>query len=73
VSNIKPINTKAPGDCGYVAGYQGKTIALYAAGLFAAKEKAVEHLKVTRKNAGLLWVNLAERADGSTVLQSTCL
>lgn len=71
MTDLKPINEKTEGDCGYVAGYKGKKIALYAASLYAASQAAIAALKVTKKDRGLLWVNLAQRADGSVVAQST--
>lgn len=73
MKDIKPINEKTDGDCGYVAGYNNRKIALYAKSLSAAKDLAVAYLKVPKKGLGLVWVNLAERADGSTVLQSTAI
>ena len=73
MEDIKPINEKADGDCGYVAGYKGKKIALYAPTLLAASEHGKRHFKVTKKDSGLFWVNLAERADGSVVLQSAAI
>jgi len=73
MEDIKPINEKSDGDCGYVAGYSGRKIAIYARSLSAAKDLAIDHLKVPKKGLGLVWVNLAERADGSVVLQSTAI
>ena len=73
MEDIKPINKKTDGDCGYVAGYKGKKIALYAKSLSAASDLGQSHLKVTKKDRGLFWITLAERADGSVVAQSTVL
>lgn len=73
MEDIRPINEKSEGDCGYVAGYSGRKIAIYARSLSAAKDLAIAHLKVPKKGLGLVWVNLAERADGSVVLQSTAI
>lgn len=73
MEDIEPINEKNEGDCGYVAGYNDRKVAIYARSLLAAKEIAIAHLKVPKKGLGLVWVNLAERADGSTVMQSTAI
>lgn len=40
----------------YAAGYKSKTIQLEANSLYEAKQKAVELLKPTKKDAGLMWV-----------------
>lgn len=71
--DIQPINQKAEGDLGYVAGYQSRTIGIYAPSLSAAARIAETELKVSKRNRGLLWVNLVERNDGSVVTQSTAL
>ena len=42
MEDIKPINEKTDGDCGYVAGYNNRKIALYAKSLSAAKDLASE-------------------------------
>jgi hypothetical protein len=70
-TNIPDINTKAEGDCGYVAGYKGKKIGIYAGSLYAASELAKKHLKVTKKDQGLFWITLAEDKEGNVVSQST--
>jgi hypothetical protein len=36
-----------------------KEVGLYAPSLWAEKQTAVEHFKPTKKNSGLLWVELA--------------
>lgn len=54
------INSKGMNDSAYVAGYQNKVIGLYAKDLWAAKQQAVAHFKPSKKNAGLLWVELAD-------------
>lgn len=51
---------KGPVDRTYVAGLNGKKVALYAASLAAAKQVAVEHFRPKKKDAGLLWVELAD-------------
>lgn len=43
----------------YIAGYMDNQVGLYAPSLYDAKCKAVDHFKPTKKNAGLLWVELA--------------
>ncbi|QEM41140.1 hypothetical protein HYP85_gp043 [Pseudomonas phage Zuri] len=58
--NIKPINEKKDGDRPYIAGYLNQKIGLYAKDLWAAKQLAVTHFKPSKKNSGLLWVELAE-------------
>jgi len=47
---------------GYVAGLKGARIEIYAESLYAAKVKAIEELKPKKKDMGLLWVMLAEKA-----------
>lgn len=54
------INNKNTGDSAYIAGHQNKVIGLYAKDLWAAKQAAVAHFKPTKKNTGLLWVELAD-------------
>lgn len=54
------INEKQEGDRPYMAGYKGKKVGLYAASLYAAKQLATTFFKPTKKDAGLLWVELAE-------------
>ena len=67
--DIPNINTKSEGDCGYVAGFSGKKVGIYTASLYAAKQKAVAHFKPRRSQEHMVWVLLAERADGSVVEQ----
>lgn len=57
---IQPINEKKDGDRPYIAGYLSQKIGFYARDLWAAKQFAVNHFKPTKKNSGLLWVELAE-------------
>ena len=47
----------------YIAGFEGKKVALYASSLLAAKQKAVEHFRPSKKKAGLIWVELAYETD----------
>jgi hypothetical protein len=53
------INKKGFNDHPYIAGFKGERIELYAPNLAAAKQKAVEHFRPKKKDAGLLWVELA--------------
>lgn len=64
---LKTINTKQEGDRGYIAGLNGSRVGLYAKGLYEAKQAAVAHFKPSKKNAGLLWVELAEDDQGNQV------
>lgn len=54
------INKRGPIDHLYLAGFKGERVGLYASSLAAAKQKAVEHFKPKKKDAGLLWVELDE-------------
>lgn len=47
----------------YIAGFEGKKVGLYAPSLLAAKQKAVEHFRPSKKKAGLIWVELAHETD----------
>ena len=58
---------------GYIAFYAGKQTEVRAASLYAAKIAAVALFKPRRSQEHMVHVHLAERADGSTVLQSTCI
>lgn len=58
--DIQPINKKQDGDHPYIAGLLGKKIGFYAKDLWSAKQFAITHLKPSKKNAGLLWVELAK-------------
>ena len=39
------INTKSPGDCGYVGIYNRQQIEFYAPSLYAAKQQAVKYFR----------------------------
>lgn len=54
------LNKKQEGDRPYICGYMDKKVGIYAVGLYEAKVKAEQHFKPTKKNAGLLWVELAD-------------
>ena len=47
----------------YIAGFEGKKVGLYASSLLAAKQKAVEHFRPSKKKAGLIWVELAHETN----------
>lgn len=61
--------TKQPGDYGYIAFYNGKQFELYAPSKWEAAKLAQTHFKVPKSRQGLLSVELAEREDGSEVIQ----
>lgn len=54
------INEKQEGDKPYITGYKGSKVGLYAPSLYAARVKAETHFKPSKKDKGLLWVELAE-------------
>jgi hypothetical protein len=62
------INEKQPGDYGYVAFFERQRAEIYAPSLYAAKVRALEHFKPSKKRAHMVSVTLAERADGSDVV-----
>ena len=49
----------------YIAGFKGVEVELYASGLYDAKQTAVEHFRPSKKDAGLLWVELALEDDNA--------
>jgi len=55
---------------GYIAMYRGKRIEVYASASREAQTKAAAQFKA--KKAYEVDVYLCQRADGSTVMQSTC-
>ena len=58
--SLETINKRTPrNNTPYIAGIQGKKVGLYAESLYAAKQKAVEHFRPSKKTMGLLWVELA--------------
>lgn len=67
---MKIINEKQDGDCGYVAGFNNVQVGIYAAGLYQAKVKAVEHFKPSKKRSGEVWVMLAETTLGAQVVHT---
>lgn len=52
---------EAEGKNGYICGFKGKKFECYADTLSDAKNKAKAHFKPSKKDAGLLWVELAEK------------
>lgn len=42
----------------YIAGYQAKRLEIHAVSLYAAKQAAINFFKPSKKNMGLLWVEL---------------
>lgn len=62
MTDITCINKKGHIDFPYLAGFQGKKIALYAPTLAAAKQTATEHFRPKKRDIGLVWVALAEEA-----------
>lgn len=57
---MEVINQKTDGDRSYIAGFIGKKVGIYASSLLAAMDIAVKHFKPSKKNRGLLWVELAK-------------
>lgn len=53
------INEKKDGDKPYMAFFKGRTIGFYASGLWPAKQIAVDYFNPSKKDAGLLSVELA--------------
>jgi hypothetical protein len=67
---MKNINEKQEGDSGYVAGFNREQVGIYAVSLYAAKTKANEYFKPSKKRAGEVWVVLAETNDGTEVVHT---
>jgi hypothetical protein len=61
------INTKSPGDCGYVGIYNRQQIEFYAPSLYAAKQQAVKYFRPPKSKEHMVSVYLAERQDGTEV------
>lgn len=57
------LNRRKVMDHPYIAGFEGKKVALYAPSLLAAKQKAIEHFRPSKKKMGLIWVELAHETD----------
>lgn len=54
------INSKSITSSPYIAGFKGKQVGLYASSLWDAKQTATAHFKPNKRDAGLLWVELAD-------------
>lgn len=54
------INSKSLSSKPYIAGFKGKQVGLYANDLWDAKQTAVAYFKPNKRDAGLLWVELAD-------------
>lgn len=57
------INKRGLKDRGYIAGFNGQKIELYARSLAEAKQRATEHFKPKKSAKHLVWVELAEAED----------
>jgi hypothetical protein len=73
MSEVKNINQKSEGDCGYVCLYKGNQYGVYATSTYAAQTKLAKHLKVSPKKQYEISVYLAEKEDGSAYAQPTTL
>jgi hypothetical protein len=68
MSQRHQIGQPGPEQYGYVAGFNGKEVEVYAPGLFAASVAAEQYLKPSRKRRGEMWVILAEKPGGEQVV-----
>lgn len=57
--------------CGYVCFYNSKRIEMYATSLLEAKTKAIALFKPPKSKQHMISVCLAERPDGSEVLNES--
>jgi hypothetical protein len=64
------INTKTPGDCGYVFFFNGKRIEIYAQTLAAAKDLAVAYFKPAKSKRHMVHGMIAEDQDGKTIVHT---
>ena len=67
----KVLNTKQPGDCGYIGFFNGQQFEVYAPTLLKAREQIVTLAGIPLSKLRQLNVVLAERADGTPVVHST--
>lgn len=67
----KVLNTKQPGDCGYIGYYAMQEYHVYAPTMLKAREQIVTLAGIPLSKLRLLIVVLAERADSSDVIHST--
>lgn len=49
----------------YIAGFKGVEVELYASCMLDAKQTAVERFRPSKKDAGLVWVVLAQEDDNA--------
>lgn len=63
MTDLKIINERGPEDKPYIAGLNGKQVGIYADSLYAAKQLAVVHFQPKKRDAGLLWVELADESN----------
>lgn len=59
-----------PEQYGYLAGYQGQTVEVWAKGQWPATQLARAHFKPPKSKAHLVWVKVAERPDGTTIIHT---
>jgi len=67
---MKNENHKQDGDYGYICIYNDKQIEVYAANKVTAVNLARDYFKPPKSKQHLVGVYLAERPDGSEVIQS---
>lgn len=60
MEGLEIVNKKGYVDNAYVAGFNGKKIGVYARNLLEAKQRAVEHFRPKKRQAHMVWVELAE-------------
>jgi cell division protein FtsW (lipid II flippase) len=64
---VATLGQPGPEQYGYIAGFKGREVEVYATGLFAASVAAEAFFKPSRKQRGLMWVVLCEKPDGEQV------
>lgn len=68
--STKVLNTKQPGDCGYIGFFNGQQFEVYAPTPLKAREQIVSLAGIPLSKLRRLTVALAERADASEVIHS---
>lgn len=64
MADVPILNRKKPNQKGYLCGYSGRqAVGIYADSLYAAKQLAVEHFRPKKKEAHLVWVELADETN----------
>ncbi|MFA7188497.1 MAG: hypothetical protein WC117_00245 [Sphaerochaetaceae bacterium] len=53
------INEQKVAEYPYIAGFKGTEVGLYAPSLAAAKQRAIEYFRPKKRDAGMVWVELA--------------